>query len=163
MDGLLFSVQFSAVAVVAAQDLFELVAGSRTRLEICAVRFGQITKATEELLPVQLIRAYTTSGSGGSAATPAPYRPWSRAATSTAEVNNTTIATSGTPLTLHADTWSVLRGWRFQPGHPEPGADQERIFIEKSERFVVRLPVAPAASMTMYGTLVFREIGMIGP
>lgn len=163
MDGLLFSVSFSAVAVAAAQDLFAIVASSRTRLEICGIRLGQISKASEEAIGVQLIRGYTTASSGGSAATPAPSRPWSRAAVATARINDTTLAANGTPIVLLADTFHLLRGWRYTPGHPRSNdADQERIFIEKSDRFVVRV-TAPAASYVMYGTIVFRELGMIAP
>lgn len=162
MDGLLFSVSFSAVAVAAAQDLFAIVASTDSRLEICGIRLGQISKTSEEAIGVQLIRGYTTASSGGSAATPAPYRPWSRAAVATARTNDTTLAANGTPVVLLADSFHLLRGWRYKPGHPQAGADQERIFIEKSDRFVVRV-TAPATSYSMYGTIVFRELGMIAP
>lgn len=163
MDGLLFSVSFPGVAVAAAQDLFAIVASSRTRLEICSIRLGQISKASEEAIGIQLIRGYTTASAGGSAATPAPHRPWSRAAVTGARTNDTTLAANGTPVVLLADAFHLLRGWRYKPGHPRANdADQERLFIEKSDRLVVRVS-APAASYLMYGTIVFRELGMAGP
>lgn len=164
MDGLCFSVSFTAVAVSAAQDLISLVTSSRSRIELCHIRLGQITKASEESIGLQLISGYTTVGSGGGAAVPAKHRPWSRAAVTTARINDTTLAADGTPIVLLADTWHLLRGWRYRPGHPHGGndADQERLFIEKSTRVVLRC-TAPAAGYTMSGTAVFREIGMIAP
>lgn len=164
MDGLLFSVSFAAVTVSAAEDLISLVTSSRTRIELCAIRLGQVTKASEEAIGIQLIRGYTTAPSGGGAAVPAPHRPWSRAAVTTARINDTTLAADGTAVVLLADAWHLLRGWRYKPGHPHGGndADQERLFIEKSTRVVLRC-TAPAAGYSMSGTLVFRELGMIAP
>jgi hypothetical protein len=137
----IFTATFSAVAATAAQDVFEIVA-------------PDAGDAAAELLSVLLIRAYTVSGSGGSSVTPANISGHSAAiaAGSTVEANNTTVANTGTPITLLADAWNVQVGWRYLP------LPEERIILEKSQRLVCRI-TAPADSITLNGTLVFEEIG----
>ena len=158
-QGNLFAVTFSAVAVSAAQDLFELVAAASSKLVLREVRLGQYSDfgdAAAELLSVLIIRNYTTSGSGGSAFTPLPFNGISgaRVAVTTAEINNTTVATAGTPETMVADSFNIATGWLYRPP-----AD-ERIILEPSKRLVVRVTV-PADALTMNGTLIFEEIGKI--
>lgn len=55
--------------------------------------------AQEEFLRLAIIRGHTTSGSGGSAATPVPLDPVDTAAGFAAETNNTTIASAGSTTT----------------------------------------------------------------
>ena len=64
----------AGVAASAAQDVFELVAPSDPRVPVRAISFGQYSDAGDaqaEMLSVILMRGHTTSGSGGSSATPA--------------------------------------------------------------------------------------------
>ena len=157
--GPVFTATFSAVAVSAAQDLFELVAHSSSRLELIEVKVGQESDegdAAAEMLAIQIIRGYTTSGSGGASVTPANVQPWSNAATAVVERNNTTVAQDGTGVILEADTFNIMGGWRHYP------VPEERIRLEVSTRLVVRLPVAPADAVTMYGTIKWKEIGKVG-
>lgn len=66
-----FSATFSAVAVSAAQDLFEIVAPNTSRVAIRSISLGQYSDAGDaqaEMLSVPLIRGYTTSG--GTSVTP---------------------------------------------------------------------------------------------
>lgn len=156
--GATFVVTFNAVAVTAAQDVFEIVAPSTSKLLIREVVLGQYTDAGDaqaELLGVSIRRGYTTSGSGGSSATPVNLAGHSgaRAAAATAEVNNTTVAADGTVVTLRSEIWNVQAPYRYYP------APCEQIVVNASERFVVRI-TAPADSITMNGTLVFEEIGL---
>jgi hypothetical protein len=90
------------------------------------------------------MRGHTTSGSGGSSATPRSLagHTGARSAGATVETNNTTIAADGSPVTLVTDSWNVAGGWRYLP----------------EQRLVVRLS-APADEVTLNGTLVFEEIG----
>ena len=70
----------------------------------------------------------------------------------TAEVNNTTVANTGTAVTLHADTFNVRAGCRLWfPPENCPMASQANTTI------VVRI-TAPADSLTMSGTLYVEEL-----
>lgn len=149
-----FTATFSAVAVSAAQDLWEIVApAGSAKVTLREIRIGQYSDfgdAQAEILSIQLIRGYTTGGSGGASVTPANLRSASRAAASTVERNNTTVASAGSPEILYADAFNTASGWWFRP--PE----DERIVLRASERLVARITL-PADALTMNSTLVFEE------
>ena len=149
-----YVVTFTAVSVSAAQDAFELNVGSTVKsARLREVRLSQYSDAGDaaaEMISVQIIKGYSVSGSVGTSATPVPLDPRAPAATSTAEVNNTTVANTGTPLTLHSDTFNVQGGFLYQPG------PSDRIKLLASDRLVVRI-TAPADALTMNGTLIFEE------
>ena len=150
---------FAAVVVSAAQDVFEIVAPASSRLMIREIRLGQYSDpgdAQAEMLSVQIIRGYTTSGSGGASVTPVNLSPVSgaAAAVATVERNNTTVAADGTGAVLLADTFNVMGGWRYYP------VPEERIEVGVSQRLVVRI-TAPADALTMNGTLVYEEVGKV--
>ena len=145
-----FTATFSAVAVSAAQDLFEITAPATHRVAITELRLGQYTDfgdAASEILSLLIIRNYTTTGSGGAAVTPVALVPSEATAASTVARNNTTGATDGTPLILLADAWNVQTPYRWEG----------RIIIPASTRLVVRI-TAPADAITTNGTLVFEEL-----
>ena len=155
----IFVATFAAVAVTAAQDVFEIVAPASSRLLIREIRLGQYSDAADaqaEMLSVQIIRGYTTSGSGGASVTPVNFSPVSGAASpvATVERNNTTVAQDGTGAVLLADSFNVMGGWRYYP------VPEERIEVGVSQRLVVRI-TAPADALTMNGTLVYEEIGKV--
>lgn len=155
----IYSAVVSQVAVSAAQDVFEVVAGSQSRVRLREIRLGQFTDfgdAAAEVLSVQLIRGYTTSGSGGGAITPVNLEGHSGApaATSTVERNNTTLAQDGTGVVLISDVWNISSGWWYYP--PE----EEMPILDKSQRLVVRIS-APADEITVNATLVFEEIAQV--
>jgi S-formylglutathione hydrolase FrmB len=154
--GMIYSATFTAVAVSAAQDLFEIAAPADAAVVLHSVRLGQSSDAGDaaaEMLPVQIVKGNTTSGSGGSAVTPTPLESGYAAAGAAVEANNTTQASAGTPLTVVADAFNVQVGWQWIP------TPEERIVLSPSQRAVVRLSAAPADALTMSGTLVFEEIG----
>ncbi|MBP8301429.1 MAG: hypothetical protein KA020_13765, partial [Planctomycetes bacterium] len=71
MNGRTYAVTFNAVAVSAAQDLFEITPGDDKPCEIVSLSIGQYSDAGDaaaELLGIQIIRGFTASGSGGSSA-----------------------------------------------------------------------------------------------
>lgn len=148
----IYTASFSAVAVSAAQDVFEIVAPSNARVTIRKVVIGQYSDfadAEAEILSVKIIRGHTTSGSGGSSVTPTGPNSSSPLSGSTVERNNTTVATtSGTDV--YADVMNVAAGWYYEP------LPEERISISGGERLVVRI-TAPADALTMNGTIVFEE------
>lgn len=154
--GLEFFVHFAAVAVTAAQDLFELSSASGKPLIIEDGELSQDTDfgdAQDEGLRIQWRRGNTTSGSGGSTPTPVKKNPSAGAATFTAETNNTTKATAGTPDTIMPSTWSVRAEKRFAP------LPQGVIEVAAGSRICLELVNAPTDSITMSGWLLVREVG----
>lgn len=153
----IYTVIFSAVAVTAQVDLFEIRPADDKPVEIMGLFLGQSSDfgdAQAELLAYSVIRGFTTSGSGGSTPTPAPLNRSDTAAGFSAETLNTTLATTGTTATLHADTFHVSAGEKLWL--PE-GCEWEASQADTS--IVVRLAAAPADSLTMSGTLYVREQG----
>lgn len=153
-----YTVSFENVTVSAAQDLFELTPADDKPIELLGLYLSNVGgtadagDAQEELLRLLVRRGYTTSGSGGSAPTPAPLDPNDAAAGFTAEVNNTTVATTGTTADLHADGWNVRVPYQVVwPPEMRPKASQANTTI------VVRLVGAPADGIAMSGTLYVKE------
>lgn len=155
MNGRTYSVSFNAVAVSAAQDLFEITPADDKPCEIVSMHLGQYSDAGDaaaELIGIQIIRGHTTSGSGGSAPTPVPLNPNASAAGFTAGVNNTTAASAGTTTVLHSDTMNVQAGYNYIPP-----LDARPVVNQGNTSLVVRI-TAPADALTMNGTLVVREL-----
>lgn len=155
----IYTATFSAVAVSAAQDLFEITAPSNSQVVIRELRLGQYSDfgdAQAEILSVLIMRGHTTTGSGGSTVTPSNLSPKATAlsASSTVKANNTTVATNGSPQTMIADTWNEQFPFLHLPRR------EECIVLDNNARLVVRI-TAPADAITMNGTLMFEEIGQI--
>ena len=154
--GMLYSAQFNGVAVTAQQDFFELVAPADAVVVVHQVHLSQssdVGDAAEEGLSVLFKRGATTSGSGGSTPTPVPLEAGFAAAGSTVEANNTTKASAGTIVTLHAEAWNIRSPFLWLP------PPELRIVLSPSQRFTVELGTTPADSLTVNGTLYFEEIG----
>lgn len=149
--GQMYSASFSAVAVSAAQDLFEILAPSTGIVRIHEVRISQITKTTSEMLRLTIQRN-SGSGSGGSTPTKYPLEVGMAAAEATIEANNTSRAAGATILVNMM--WNVVNGEYVYLPIPE-----DRITISPSGYATVGLETAPAASMTMSGTIIWEEIG----
>lgn len=153
----MYTVPFAAVAVTAAQDLWEIVAAANRLVVVHGWELSQSTEtgdAQEESLAILVKKGATTSGSGGTAPTPVPLETNQGAAGFTAEVNNTTKATTGTITTVYATSWNVRATpypWMFTP--------EARIYVAPSERLTVELVAAPVDSITMSGVLWAEEIG----
>jgi hypothetical protein len=158
MSNRVYTVVFAAVSVSAAQDLFEITPADDKPVEImglslCQVGNADVGDAQEECLRFSIIRGYTASGSGGSAPTPVPVKANDAAAGFTAEVNNTTVATTGTAVILHEDSFNVRTGTTlWWPDGCEPSASQANTTL------IIRLNTAPADAITLSGTLYVREV-----
>lgn len=152
----IYSVEFENVAVTAAQDLFELTPADNHPIVILAVYVDQFTDvgdAAEEMLRYRIIRGHATGGSGGSAPTPRPLDPGDSAASFTAEVNNTTIASAGTAVNIHSGAFNIRSGLALIfPPEMTPVCNQGQGTI------VVRLLANPADSITMSGTIYVAEL-----
>lgn len=156
--GRVYTVSFANVGVAAAQDLFEVSPADDKPVEIIGLFINQngvadVGDAAEELIRISIIRGHATGGSGGSAATGRPVKRTDAAAGFACEVNNTTVASAGTGVTIHEDAFNVRAGYMlWWPEGTEPDAAQGDTTI------VVRVP-APADSITLTGTLYVRELG----
>lgn len=153
----LYTVEFEAVAVTAQVDFFEIRPADDKPVQVVGLFLSQssdVADAAEEILRYRVIRGHTTSGSGGATPTPAPLGRSAQAAGFSAETNNTTIASVGTTVNLHSDTFNIRTG--LQLWLPE-GCEWEASQADTS--LVVRLMAAPADSLTMSGTLYVREQG----
>lgn len=157
MSDRVYTVEFEAVAVTAQVDFFELTPADDKPVEIIGLFLSQSTEvgdAQDELIRYRVIRGHATSGSGGAAPTPRPVNRSDGASGFAAETNNTTIASTGTPLNLHSDTFNVRAGLQlWLPDGCEWSCSQTDTTV------VVRLMAAPADSVTFSGTLYVRELG----
>ena len=150
-----FAVSFNAVAITAAQDLFEISPADDKPVRLLGLVVGQysdVGDANSENLSLSIIRGYTSSGSGGSAFTALPLDPNDSAAGFSAEINNTTVANTGTAVTLWSDVWNTQAGYQvWFPEGAQPQASQANTTI------VVRI-TAPADSITTNATLIVQEL-----
>lgn len=155
----MYTVTISPTTLAAASgdvDLFEISPADDKPVEIVGLFLtvtSELGDAAEEILPIQVIRGFTASGSGGSAPTPGPIDPIDTAAGFTAEVLNTTVATTGTSVTLHADGFNVRMGYQmWWPDGCGPKASQANTTI------LVRSSATVADDVTITGTLYVREV-----
>ena len=157
-----FTAPFEAVAISAAQDLFELLPDGTTRIRLLEIDIGQYTDfgdAAAEIIPISLIRGHTVSGSGGSTVTPVNVNPYGRASVTAVEANNDTVATTSGTL-IWASAWHIQAGFIWRPPETLVRGDPFRrhIVIKPSQRVVLRIG-APADAITTNGTILFEEIG----
>lgn len=160
MKGRIYTVTFDNVSVSAAQDFFELTPADDKPIMLVGLSLDNVGgtadagDAQEELLRLSIIRGFTSSGSGGSAPTPTALNPADAASGFTAEVNNTTVANTGSTTTPWNGGWNVRVPLReFWPEELCPVATQANTTI------VVRLVTAPADAVSMSGTLWVCEMG----
>lgn len=151
----MYTVSFAGVAVTTAVDVFEISPASQKPILVHGLFMGQISDvgdAQEEILRFSVIRGNTTSGSGGTVTTPTRTNSGDTAAGFVAETNNTTAASAGTPVTLHADTFNIRTGFGLWL------TPEARWRCANGSLLVVRLGAAPADSLTMSGTLYVEEV-----
>ena len=154
--GRMYSAEFSKVEVSLDQDVFEISPADDKPIAIHAVFLAQssdLADAAEEILNFKIMRGHTSSGSVGTASTPAPLNPIDAAAGAAVEVNNTTIATTGTIVDLHSGSFNIRTGLQliFPP-------DQRPVTTEANTTVVVRLLEDLADAVTMSGTIYFEEL-----
>jgi len=151
-----YTVPFAAAGVTTSIDLCEIVAHAARPLMIRGFFIGQKTEVgdtQEEMLRFTIKSGQTTSGSGGSATTPAGKDGTGVGAGLTAEQFNTTKASTGTIVDHGPYTWNV------RMPYPEKFPEGEEIFLNAGKRATLELVDAPADAMDIYGHLVVQEIG----
>lgn len=110
-----------------------------------------IGDAAEEVLRVEVIRGHATSGSGGQTTVITPMNAFDSAATFAAELLNTTVASTGSPVGLGVVGWNIRMplDWLFPP--------EQLPVIRTTERLVVRVS-APADAITVNCSAVFEQL-----
>lgn len=153
-----YTVVFDQQTIAAASgdyDLFELVPADDRPIELVALILGQkseVGDAQDEMLAYSFITDLTTSGNG-TATTPKPLDSRDGAAGFTAETVGSTVATTGTAVVLHADTFNVRAGLQWViPEIMRPKVDQGDTAL------YVRLTTAVADDLTLSGTAYIREL-----
>lgn len=150
-------VDLPLTAVTVAADLFELTPADDKPIRVLALNLQVTTEigdAMDEVLSVLWVRGNTTSGSGGSTATPRPCNPSDAAAGFTVENANTTAASSGTAVNLPRHSFNVRAGLE-RPYTPDeaPEASQGNTLL------VLRMAEAPDDSVTIGGSVLVEELG----
>src|SRR5690349_25062251 len=111
-----YTVAFDRVNFTAANgdyDFFELDAATDKPIEIVAIELAnqsEVGDAQEEMVAYSIVRGNTTTGTGGSTATPQKLDASDGAASFTAKTANSTPASVGTPVTLVASTFNIRAG-----------------------------------------------------
>lgn len=151
-----YRVPFSAVAVTAQQDFFEIVSASTKVTRLLGFHLSQSTEvgdAAEEGLSVLVKSGATVSGSGGSSVTPVPVAKGDAAFAGTCEANNTTKANTGTIVTHLPVNWNIRVPLDviFTP--------EMVIDLPPSERLTIELATTPADSITISGYADIEEVG----
>ena len=152
-----YTVEFEAVSVTVAQDFFALVPGAQIPIKILGIFLSQssdVGDAAEEILRIRVIRGHTTAGSGGTAPTPQPLDDGDAAATFTARVNDTTIASLGTAENIMSHAFNIRTG--LELWFPPEACPKLNVVIA-ANRLVVRLMAAPVDALTMSGTIFVQE------
>ncbi len=153
-----YTVEFENVTITAANgdvDLFELRPADDKPIKVIAMFLGQHTEiadAEEEQLRLRVIRGNTVSGSGGTTPTPIALVPSDATAGFGADAVNPTIATSGTEVVLHSDTWNVRI-----PSNPPLTPEMYWHTNETAGFIVVRLMQAVGDDIDMSGTIYVEE------
>jgi hypothetical protein len=149
----MFTAVFGGVSVSAAQDFFELNAPSDACVVLYSAFIGQSSVAGDssaDIARIQVKRATTTGGTGGTPPTARPLEVGDSAFGGSVEINNT-VQAGGTVLFLIEETFNVQSGWFYKP---DP---DERIVLSPSGRLVISTP--DTLTLTMSGTIVFEELG----
>lgn len=140
-------------------DLLEVLPADDKPIKLRGFVLSQISEvgdAAEEGLRISILRlpATVTSGSGGSAVTPAPMDSADAAAGAACECNNATVATtSGTIVTLAEYGWNI-RNSPFPEWFPDPAFAPK---AKQGEALIVRCQTTVADDVTIAVTFWLEE------
>jgi hypothetical protein len=155
--GFIYGASFEDVTVstAGAHDCFELLPAAGRPCVIHCISLSQntdIQDAGEFMARVKLIRGFTGSGSGGSAATEYSFDPSAPTNTAAVETNNTTVAGTGTGTEMWSETFNVRTGWLYLP------TPETRIKVRNNELFLVRFPAQLTSAVDLSGTMIWEEL-----
>lgn len=147
----MYTVGAQGVTITAAgtdSDLLELTAADDKPIELVGMDLkvtSEVQEAQEEWIAMKVIRGHTTSGSTPEVTpTPRPVNHTDPAASFTAEIDNTTIASAGTAVDLAFPALNVRAGYEvFYPEKFGFWTDQAQGLL------VVRMMTTVADDLTM--------------
>lgn len=159
----LYTVPFSAFGVTStgaatAYDLWSITATTLGRVVIEEINVGQLSTATagNQQLNVTLFRGSTSIG-GGSSVAPVNTKGWANAQVANTKVfaPSTNLGSTASATLLYADNTDFSGSWFYRP------EDDEEFTLDTGQNFMFRISAPPSAAGTvsLSGTLVFREIG----
>ena len=147
------SVGAAGAARTAAFDAVELTpaTGIIRVKRLCIWQTTDLGDAQEEVLLVEWIRGYTTTGSGNVTTVQTPLNAFDSAATVTAKLLASTVATAGSPVPLGVMGWNIRipLDVLFPPG--------EEIVARGTTRLVARVS-APADSITVNASCLYEQL-----
>lgn len=154
MAGRTYNITFGNVSVSAVQDLIAVYAGSTMAFEVIGFGLSPCNTTVENLqINLKYLPATVTAGSGGSAPTPQRDDVTDAAATVTAQVNDTTQATTNSTATYFLrDGWNEVNGFEFF--FPAAGCPKAK----PSTAIVLELATAPGGTRTVSGWMKIREL-----
>lgn len=155
---MIYTASFEQVAVTAVQDLWEILVPADAVLELLEIQLSQDTEegdAQDEQLYCTLRRVTGAPSSGSAGGTPVarPHMTGWPASGCTIEANNTSQLSGGTNVVLRAFAWNIRAGELYMP------IPEGRFFFSPAERLLLELETAPTDSVTMSGSITWREIG----
>lgn len=156
-NGRVYTLSFTAVAVTAQQDFFEIAGPADAVTEILEIHLSQSSEvgdAMEEGLSLAFKSGSTSTGTGGTqGVVPVPLSLGDAAYGGACDINNTAKASGGTIVTHHVWNWNVRVPFDviFTP--------EATKILSPSARCTLELMTTPADSITMSGYMVFKEIG----
>jgi hypothetical protein len=142
-----------ALAFTTATDVFEITAPAGCRVEVMQMELCQTTDlgdAQEEVLRIGCYRG-ATAGATGTALTEQPYVDSNDGAARAAVVANRGTASTGGTL-LH------IIGWNIRIPLEKIWIPELRPITELSTVLTFRLMAAPTDSITVSGTIIWREM-----
>jgi hypothetical protein len=153
-----YTVSFDQQTIAAASgdyDFFELTPADDRPIEIVAIWIGnksEVGDAQDEMVAWSIVTDNATSGNGTST-TPRPLDSRDQAAGFAAETVGSTPASTGTPITVVADTFNIRAGLKeVFPEVMRPKCDQGDTMM------CIRLLTALADDATFSGTVWVREL-----
>ena len=152
-----YTANVSAVSVgTAAQDLFEFGAADDKPIKIVGLELGQDSElgdAAEEAMRLAIRRGNATSGSGGSAPTVRANDKHDAAAAFACEANNTTKASTGSPINIITTAWNerISPAVWWWPDNFGAGSDQGDTTV------CIEMVTTIADALTLNQTAYVRE------
>ena len=144
----------TAASPTASFDAVELVepgTGMILVRRVCLWNTTDLSDAAEEVLRVEWVRGNATSGSGGQTTVISPTNSFMAAATFTAELLNTTVASTGSPLSIAVMGWNI----RIPLDVLYPPGDE--IVARNGERICFRVS-SPADAITCNASCLVEQI-----
>lgn len=156
--GRMYTAVMDGQAVAAVDELFFICAPTDAIVVIHEVMITQDASETSEQMPINIFRTATDQAAKGTANTPAPHEVGDAAFGGVVRTHILTAETFATETTmLYRMSQNQLNGWHWlwtpetRPVlGPTAGA---------ASRLVVKLDVAPSASINISGYITFEEIG----